>query len=440
MLSIVKQFCGQSRTLTIPVPLLQFLEGDHLGTLYLSQIIFWAEIMQKKGKAWFYKTDLSFAEEIYINPKSLQRLRSKFVNKGYIETKIKKLPNGDTALHYRLTDKLNQELTTFFMGEKSLVENVENLSVGNPGNRNPGSSDCPVRVPQFVQSSHIQKMSFTEDEHKKENPIFPSDSPYKDFNQTAPSGGDFALPEEQEQSKVKSKSNSASQGNREGDIDIDNHGINDNNTFTGTKSEAVISPVGAGAAAADTAAAVAWITALNDRTGSSYPPATSFIKAYDRAKKSNNLTDDQLLLVIDNAIASGLAGTWLSPNHLLRHALDFAFAAPKPQQQEKDNYIPAPPVQYQPPVKKPVKEVQFANDRPKMPLPRFIVETMEELGLLHILDEYPKAEVEEKQDTKQDTDTDNQETTHGKSNQTSFRTIGDCLPDFLKQSQLEESV
>jgi hypothetical protein len=31
--------------------------------------------------------------------------------------------------------------------------------------------------------------------------------------------------------------------------------------------------------------------------------------------------------VIDNAIASGLAGTWLNPSHLLRNALNFAFAA-----------------------------------------------------------------------------------------------------------------
>lgn len=313
-----------SRTLTIQVPILKFLGGDHVATLYFCQIMFWWSVMKKKGKDWFYKTDQSFAEELYISERTLQRIRTKFVHMGYIQTKIKKLPNGETALHYSLTDKLKQELADFFVAQNNIVDNEQRSFVGNHQNGNPGSPNCRVRVRQSGESSYIQKMSFTEDDKiKKEEPVFSLDSPFKDFESEAPSGVDLATPEEQV------KTSSASQGNREGDINIDNHGINDNNTISGIQKRSGNGSVGAGAAAADTAAAVAWIAALNDKTGSIYPPAAGFIKAYDKAKKQNSLSDTQMLSIIDNAIASGLAGTWLSPNHLLRHALDFAFAAPR---------------------------------------------------------------------------------------------------------------
>lgn len=152
---LVGEYSGNgvdNRTLTIQVPMLKFLGGDHVATLYFCQIMFWWSVMKKKGKDWFYKTDQSFAEELYISERTLQRIRSKFIHLGYINTKIKKLPNGDTALHYRITDKLKQDLTSFFVGEKNLVENVENLVVGNPENGNPGSPNCRVRSRQIGES------------------------------------------------------------------------------------------------------------------------------------------------------------------------------------------------------------------------------------------------------------------------------------------------
>jgi hypothetical protein len=331
MLNVIKQFCGQSRTLTIPVPLLQFLNGDHLATLYLSQIIFWAGVMQKKGKEWFYKTDVSFAEEIYIPERTLQRLRSKFVNMGYIETKIKKLPNGDTALHYRLTDKLNQDITRFFVGDKNDSAGEQNITIGNPGNGNPGSPNCRVRVRQFGESSYIQKMSFTEDEHlKKETHFLGDPENLKSIKTEAPYGG------HKSSIGVESKPSLASQEgwgvNNHDNLKEDNHTLNEIHLQEKQKRSGSSSPLASGGA--DTAAAAAWIESLNQKTGSTYPAAAGFIKAYQKVQKQNNLTNEQLLAVIDNAIASGLSGTWLNPNHLLRHALDFAFAAPRQNKQQ----------------------------------------------------------------------------------------------------------
>lgn len=311
---MIQKFCGQANVVPIPIPLLDFLHGNYLAAALMVQIAYWSGIKQRTtGNSWFYKTDEEWYEELRIKPKTMQRLRQELAGLGYIHVQRKRLRNGITTYHYKIAPEF-------------IIAFEQHLSLN--------WTDCPVEeqptgqidqssTGQIVQSiyTEITDRDFREDLKEKEDTIFSLDKPFKDSIQTAPSGVDLATPEEQV------KTSSASQGNREGDINIDNHGSNDNNILSGIQKRSGNGSVGAGAAAADTAAAVAWIAALNDRTGSSYPPAAGFINQYNKVKKSNNLTDDQLLAVIDNAIASGLAGTWLSPTHLLKNALNFAFAA-----------------------------------------------------------------------------------------------------------------
>lgn len=284
------------------------LVKDYTAAAYLTQIFYWScKMEEKRGREYFWKTDTDFSEELSIPLRTLQRIRTELINAGYIRTKSKCV-SGKKALCYHLTDFFRK-----YMAEATR----QNGEIPKEATRQNGEMYNDQLAKMATSYTEITDYrDFREDIIKKEEPVFYLEKPFKDFKSEAPSGGDSATPEEQ----VNRRTSSASQGNREGDINIDNHGLNDNNTFSGIKSEAV-------AVSGGGAAAVAWIAALNHRTGSNYPPAASFINQYNKVKKSNNLTDDQLLAVIDNAIASGLAGTWLSPTHLLKNALNFAFAA-----------------------------------------------------------------------------------------------------------------
>ena len=134
-ISIVRQFCGQQRILTIPVALLEFLDNDLHTTLLLSQIIYWYDWTEKQGRAWFYKTDADWMQELHMGRKTLDRCRRILKSKGYIETKVFRVVDGnfkgDPVNHYKITPKLAEQLHIFFSASHVESEKLH-VEVNNP--------------------------------------------------------------------------------------------------------------------------------------------------------------------------------------------------------------------------------------------------------------------------------------------------------------------
>jgi hypothetical protein len=316
---IVQQVCGKAIiTIPIPLPLLEFVDGNYLAAALIVQIAYWSEIKKNAtGNSWFYKTDEEWFEELRIKSKTLQRLRNELVGRGFINVKRKRLRNGITINHYKIAPEFNPAF------EKFLSLNWTDCPVQQqPTGQNDQSSTGQIDQSIYTE---ITEHEISEEDLKKENHFLGDPENLKSIKTEAPYGG------HKSSIGVESKPSLASQGdwgvNNNIEIEEDNHTLknSENPLQEKQKRSGSSSPLASGA---DTAAAAAWIESLNQKTGSTYPAAAGFIKAYQKVQKQNNLTNEQLLAVIDNAIASGLSGTWLNPNHLLRHALDFAFAAP----------------------------------------------------------------------------------------------------------------
>ena len=218
--NLITEFIGQDRILTVHRILIDFCDGDILGALFLSQIIYWAgKGIRKDG--YFWKTYEEWEAETRINRKKLQRLKKKFETMGIIETKIKKA-YGNPTTHYRLKWETFAEKLENFINEKRKTEidkraltddevdkttynkvdkralscnieypreynreeeedpsspnfsNLENIKNSNNNNlKNPAPQNTPTPIPpespEYAESSPVEKKEQVSPELEKEN-------------------------------------------------------------------------------------------------------------------------------------------------------------------------------------------------------------------------------------------------------------------------------
>ena len=109
---IIKQFSGQHNTLTLQRPYIKFT-GSPEGGLLLSQMIYWAD-RTKDPNGWFYKTYPEWEEEIGIKKRAVSKFASAWVDVGFLETDVRRSPQGTPVVHYRFSiDRFSEKLTDF---------------------------------------------------------------------------------------------------------------------------------------------------------------------------------------------------------------------------------------------------------------------------------------------------------------------------------------
>lgn len=112
---LLKSLTGQANTLSVPRPLIKFMDSVE-GGLFLSQLIYWSD----KGKQgeWFYKSYQDWEEEICISEYKVRKFAAQCEEMGFLETKLKKA-NGAPTIHYRLDMELLARAILKFLGMDS---------------------------------------------------------------------------------------------------------------------------------------------------------------------------------------------------------------------------------------------------------------------------------------------------------------------------------
>ena len=108
---LVSNFFGQANFLTVPVALIEYLDGDILAAIHLNRILYWASRSNLKNGV-FYKRYGEWKSELYQPVKRLRANVTKFVDMGILSTKVKRVPirnrdgeltgYGDTAVFYKV--------------------------------------------------------------------------------------------------------------------------------------------------------------------------------------------------------------------------------------------------------------------------------------------------------------------------------------------------
>lgn len=97
---LIADLTGQDRKLTIPRTFIEWLDGDHLAALMLSQVLYWSS-RTRDPEGWFYKSAKGWEIELAMSQYQQTRAIKKLAIAG-VETKLKKA-NGAPTVHYRIS-------------------------------------------------------------------------------------------------------------------------------------------------------------------------------------------------------------------------------------------------------------------------------------------------------------------------------------------------
>lgn len=100
--TLLKQFSGQARILTIPRIYIDMLGGDHLAALFLSQVVFLSD-RAADGSGWFAKSYADWRDELGLSERQVRRIAQALTGFG-LETALRRSAGHEMAatLHYRL--------------------------------------------------------------------------------------------------------------------------------------------------------------------------------------------------------------------------------------------------------------------------------------------------------------------------------------------------
>jgi hypothetical protein len=103
---------GPKQQLTLPILYLEFTNGDHLASLFLSQLLYWTDKAKDK-EGWIYKTYAEWHKELWLSKYQVASIVTRINNlypdrnsDNIIETKLKKA-NGAPTIHYRIIGLLS---------------------------------------------------------------------------------------------------------------------------------------------------------------------------------------------------------------------------------------------------------------------------------------------------------------------------------------------
>lgn len=160
-------FAGQSGTLVIPRPYIDFCGGDHLAALLLSQILYWAE-RAKAESEWFSKSYDEWYDELRMTRYQVNRaINGDKRSKGFlglkavgIETKLKPSVHhkGAATIHYRVNfEKLREAVLNFVEDGISTMFKTASSTMLNTGlqqSREPLAENTTETIKEKEQRLH----------------------------------------------------------------------------------------------------------------------------------------------------------------------------------------------------------------------------------------------------------------------------------------------
>jgi hypothetical protein len=160
--SLFQKFAGQSATLVIPRPYIDFCEGDHLAALLLSQILYWSERTDDPD-GWFAKSYEDWHDELGLTDRQVKRIvkgDKRRQDDGFslesvgIETKLARSDHyqGAATLHYRVNHAVLSEKINVFSQVPTIARNDQ---CGIP----------PIAQnddPTIAQNDHIHRLDHKE--------------------------------------------------------------------------------------------------------------------------------------------------------------------------------------------------------------------------------------------------------------------------------------
>lgn len=118
--SFISSVIGQKNVIPVPVEFIHFT-GDANTAMLLTQIIYWTD-RAKDPDGWFYKSYEQWEDELALNQYFARKAINALKNMGIIETKIKKIENGDTHLHFKLNKEIFIELFGVHLQKRQAIK------------------------------------------------------------------------------------------------------------------------------------------------------------------------------------------------------------------------------------------------------------------------------------------------------------------------------
>lgn len=138
------------------------LTGSIKAAIFLTQIIYWDNVMSKRHNSGkFYKTDCDWEEELNINRATLKRLRAKLKGLGYISIQRE----GNNGINHYIVNwsKLTLDLCNIRDGSKCTNSSkIDQMS-------QPDGSKCTNRMAQNEPSLIIHKNTHKNTHHHPQN-------------------------------------------------------------------------------------------------------------------------------------------------------------------------------------------------------------------------------------------------------------------------------
>lgn len=96
---------GQGNFIPVQKLILKGLKGDYPSSVMLAQLIYWSTRPEEEGKPkpdYVYKTFRDWENELVLGKKASSRATSVLKEAGLIMTLVKRAPNGNSAVHYKI--------------------------------------------------------------------------------------------------------------------------------------------------------------------------------------------------------------------------------------------------------------------------------------------------------------------------------------------------
>jgi hypothetical protein len=117
MTELIKAFSGQANVLSIPKIYIDYMSSLD-GGLFLSQVIYWSD-KGALGDGWFYKSYAEWTEETTLSKYEVGKQAKILIDRGVLETKIKKADGAPTVHYHFLFDEFQKSINEFLSIGKS---------------------------------------------------------------------------------------------------------------------------------------------------------------------------------------------------------------------------------------------------------------------------------------------------------------------------------
>lgn len=147
----VTSISGQSRIITILKTYIEIFDGDIYTALFFNQMIFWSDKGKRKD-GWFWKSYVELEDEIGISQYKAKKAANLLIEKGVLETKIKKV-SGAPTMHYRVDMQAfikNLIMENEKFNKPGLSNLSQSLTVNNTDKDNNNKQTSPADDPAGV--------------------------------------------------------------------------------------------------------------------------------------------------------------------------------------------------------------------------------------------------------------------------------------------------